>query len=67
VANGYRFGLESAAGVAGVLGNNHLWNHPAALDAPLLELQRWDPDALVRDVLPLLAPRRACVLEAVPA
>ncbi len=67
VANGYRFGLESSAGVAGVLGNTHLWNHPAALDGPLLELERWDPAALVRDVLPLLDPQRACVLEAVPA
>ncbi|MEX1317870.1 MAG: pitrilysin family protein [Synechococcaceae cyanobacterium] len=67
VANGYRFGLESAAGVAGVLGNNHLWSHPAALDAPLLELERWQPEMLVREALPLLAPQRACVLEAVPA
>jgi zinc protease len=67
VANGYRFGLESAAGVAAVLSSTHLWNHPAALEAPLLELERWDPRSLVREALPLLAPERACLLEAVPA
>lgn len=67
VANGYRFGLESAAGVAGVLSSSHLWNHPAALDAPLLQLDRWDPQSLVNESLPLLEPQRACVLEAVPA
>lgn len=67
VANGYRFGLESAAGVASVLSSTHLWSHPAALDAPLLELERWDPDSLVNEALPLLAPQRACLLEAVPA
>lgn len=67
VANGYRFGLESAAGAAAVLGANHLWDHPAPLETPLLELQRWQPEALLREVLPLLAPQRACVLEAVPA
>ena len=29
VANGYRFGLEAAGGVAGLIGNNRLWgrNH----------------------------------------
>jgi zinc protease len=71
VANGYRFGLESAAGVATVLSSTHLWNHPAAsgstLEAPLLELERWDPQSLVQEALPLLAPQRACLLEAVPA
>jgi predicted Zn-dependent peptidase len=67
VANGYRFGMESAGGVAGVLGNNHLWNHSVPLDAPLQELERWSPESLVEEVLPLLEPDRACVLEAVPA
>ncbi|WP_254967050.1 pitrilysin family protein [Cyanobium sp. CH-040] len=67
VANGYRFGLESAGGVAGTLGSQHLWGHGVSLDAPLRDLEGWDAPALVREVLPLLAPERACVLEAVPA
>jgi predicted Zn-dependent peptidase len=67
VANGYRFGMESAGGVASVLGNNHLWCHACSLETPLLEIERWSPEALVSEALPLLAPQRACVLEAVPA
>lgn len=67
VANGYRFGLESAGGVAAALGSQHLWGHGLPLDAPLRDLERWDAGALVRETLPLLAPQRACVLEAVPA
>jgi len=67
VANGYRFGLESAGGVASALGSQHLWGHGVPLEAPLRDLERWDAGALVRESLPLLAPERACVLEAVPA
>ncbi|WP_087067177.1 pitrilysin family protein [Cyanobium sp. NIES-981] len=67
VGNGYRFGLESAGGVAGTVGNNLLWgrNHPLA--APLEQLRRWSPELLQARVLPLLDPALACVLEAVPA
>jgi len=67
VANGYRFGLESAGGVAGVLAGNVLWNHGRSLDAPLAALEQWDAPALLRESVPLLAPDRAMVLEAVPA
>ena len=67
VANGYRFGLESAGGVAAALGTNQLWNHPHSLEAPLQDLELWDGMALQRQCLPLLAPGRACLLEAVPA
>lgn len=67
VANGYRFGLESAGGLAGVLGSNQLWGHDQGLAAPLDALARWDSGRLQAQCLPLLAPERACVLEAVPA
>jgi len=67
VANGYRFGLESAGGVAGALASNHLWQHHRNLEAPLLALDDWDPDRLQRQCLPQLNPERACVLEVVPA
>jgi predicted Zn-dependent peptidase len=67
VANAYRFGLESAPGVASTVGNAHLWGRPLPLAAPLQELDRWTPDRLRREILPLLDPDRACVLEAVPA
>ena len=67
VANGYRFGLEAAPGVAALVGNNVLWGRPQPLSAPLAELENWTPDRLRREALPLLDPRRAFVLEAVPA
>ncbi len=67
VANGYRFSLESPAGVAGTIGNNLLWGRPQALGRPLEHLHRWTPDALQRQLVPLLDPSLACVLEAVPA
>ena len=67
VANGYRFGLESAGGVAGVLAGNALWNHGRNLEDPLAALEQWDASALLRESVPLLAPDRAMVLEAVPA
>ncbi len=67
VANSYRFGLESAPGVAGLVGNNFLWGRRQPLSAPLEELENWTPARLREEALPLLDPQRACVLEAVPA
>jgi len=66
VANGYRFSLESAGGVAAVLAGNQLWHHPWTLEQPLEVLESWDGDSLQSQCLPWLAPERACVLEAVP-
>ena len=67
VANGYRFALESAGGVAAALAANQLWQHPWGLEEPLRALALWDGDQLQRQCLPWLAPELACVLEAVPA
>lgn len=67
VANGYRFGLEAAGGVAGLIGNNRLWGRRHGLAQPLEEIERWDRLELVRRAAPLLDPAAACVLEAVPA
>jgi predicted Zn-dependent peptidase len=67
VANSYRFGLESAPGVAALVGNNHLWGRRQALAAPLHELENWTSERLRDQALVLLDPRRACLLEAVPA
>lgn len=67
VANGYRFGLEAAGGVAGLIGNNRLWGRYQGLAQPLKEIDRWDREELVRRAVPLLNPAMACVLEAVPA
>ncbi|MEY3464375.1 MAG: hypothetical protein RLZZ468_2153 [Cyanobacteriota bacterium] len=67
VANGYRFGLEAPAGVAGLIGNNALWRRPLALTAPLEALERWSADRLRAEALDWLHPERACVLEAIPA
>jgi predicted Zn-dependent peptidase len=66
VANGYRFGLEAAGGIAGLIGSNGLWSRPQSLAAPLEWLQHWTPAALHRQALPLLDPAKAFVLEAVP-
>lgn len=66
VCNGYRFGLESAAGVAGVLGNSALWGRPLDLSEPLALLQAVDRGALER-AFEQLDPAKACVLEAMPA
>ena len=66
VRNGYRFGLEAAAGIAAAIGNNGLWNRPLDLAEPLNSINRIDQPALHQS-LTLLAPGRACVLEAVPA
>ncbi|MEB3317454.1 MAG: pitrilysin family protein [Cyanobacteriota bacterium] len=66
VSNSYRFGLESAAGVAGLIGSTRLWGRPSGLAMPLAMLERWTPDRLQREALASLDPGSACVLEAVP-
>jgi zinc protease len=66
VSNSYRFGLESASGVAGLIGSSRLWGRPSGLAAPLERLGRWTPARLRREALASLDPGRACVLEAVP-
>jgi predicted Zn-dependent peptidase len=66
VANGYRFGLEAAGGIAGLIGSNGLWSRPQSLAAPLEWLQHWNPVELHLQALPLLDPAKAFVLEAVP-
>ena len=67
VANGYRFGLEAAGGVAGLIGSNRLWGRAHGLSQPLEDIERWDRQELVRWAVPLLDPAAACILEAVPA
>jgi predicted Zn-dependent peptidase len=67
VANSYRFSLESAGGVAALIGSNHLWGRTQPLDHPLELLEHWSPVRLQQQLLPLLDPARACLLEAVPA
>ncbi|MCP9836912.1 insulinase family protein [Cyanobium sp. N.Huapi 1H5] len=67
VANGYRFSLESPGGVASLIGSSRLWGRPQPLGQPLELLDRWSPQRLQEQMLPLLDPARACVLEAVPA
>jgi hypothetical protein len=67
VANGYRFALESAGGVAAALASNQLWQHDWSLEEPLQVLEQWDSETLQRQCLPWLEAERACVLEAVPA
>ncbi|MEB3265027.1 MAG: pitrilysin family protein [Cyanobacteriota bacterium] len=67
VSNAYRFGLEAAGGVAGLLGSNLLWGRHHQLDQPLRQLDAWSPERLQADLLPRLDPALAGVLEAVPA
>jgi predicted Zn-dependent peptidase len=67
VSNSYRFGLESPGAVAGVIGNGHLWGRRQPLSAPLQALAGWNPERLRSEALEQLDPRRAFVLEAVPA
>ncbi len=67
VANGYRFSLESPGGVAGLIGSSRLWGRSQPLDQPLALLDHWSPGRLQEQVLDLLDPARACLLEAVPA
>ena len=67
VANGYRFGLEAPGGVAGLIGSNALWDREQPLQHPLELLESWGPEELQQQMLPLLDPSRACVVQAVPA
>lgn len=67
VSNSYRFGLEAASGVAGLIGNSRLWGRQPNLAMPLEMLQRWSPERLQQEALASLNPERACLLEAVPA
>ena len=67
VMNGYRFGLEAAGAVTGLIGNSQLWGRCQRLDAPLTMLERWNPQSLRCQALQSLEPSRACILEAVPA
>jgi len=67
VGNGYRFGLEAAGSVAGLLGNNHLWGRHQPIQAPLDALAHWDPQRLWSELTPLLDPERAFCLRALPA
>lgn len=67
VANSYRFGLESAGAVAGLIGSGQLWGRRRGLVRPLELIQAWSPQRLQREALMLLQPQRACILEAVPA
>jgi zinc protease len=67
VANGYRFGLEAAGGIAGLIGNNRLWGRRHGLTLPLEQIEGWTAAELLQSAVPLLDPSRACVLEAVPA
>ena len=67
VTNSYRFSLESPGAVAGVIGNGHLWGRRQPLSAPLQAMSGWNPERLRSEALEQLDPRRAFVLEAVPA
>ena len=67
VTNAYRFGLESAGALAGLIGNSTLWGRRHSLARPLELLEDWSPERLRASALPLLDPARAFVLEAVPA
>ena len=66
VSNGYRFGLEAAAGIAGLLGNCMLWGRPTDLNEPL-QLMAQLETSVVQHSFELLRPERACVLEAIPS
>ncbi len=67
VANGYRFGLEAASPVAGLIGNQSLWGRLEPLQEPLERLRLWTPQRLHAEILPLFAPERACRVLALPA
>lgn len=67
VGNSYRFGMEAAGGVAGLIGTSHLWGRHGSLDEPLRALAGWSPERLRQEALPRLDPQRAFLLEAVPA
>jgi hypothetical protein len=67
VTNSYCFGMEAPGNVAGLIGTGHLWGRYESLEAPLEAIDSWDPETLRAEALASLDPRRACVLEAVPA
>ena len=67
VGNSIRFGMESAGAVAGLIGTGCLWGRHQRLEEPLEALASWDPESLRQEALASLDPRRAFVLEAVPA
>ena len=67
VSNSYRFGMEAAGNVAGLIGTGHLWGRHGSLEEPLEALASWTPVELQQSVLASLDPARAFVLEAVPA
>jgi len=67
VSNSYRFGMEAAGSVAGLLGTGHLWGRHGSLEEPLEAIASWNPEDLRRKVLASLDPANAFVLEAVPA
>ena len=67
VTNSYRFGMEAPGNVAGLIGTGHLWGRYGSLEAPLEAIDTWDPETLLAEALASLDPRRAAVLEAVPA
>ncbi len=67
VGNGHRFSLEAAGSVAALVGNQVLWDRPLDLEAPLRMMERWCPERIQRELLPLLAPSLCFSLEAVPA
>jgi zinc protease len=67
VTNSYRFGMEAPGNVAGLIGTGHLWGRYGSLEAPLEAIDTWDPETLRAEALASLDPRRAAVLEAVPA
>lgn len=67
VGNGYRFSLEAAGSVAGMVGNSCLWGRRHDLQAPLDWLEAWDGERLTSEMAPWLAPERAHTLLARPA
>jgi predicted Zn-dependent peptidase len=67
VSNSYRFGMEAAGSVAGLLGTGHLWGRHGSLEEPLEAIASWNPEDLHSKVLASLDPANAFVLEAVPA
>ncbi|MFM7315203.1 MAG: M16 family metallopeptidase [Cyanobium sp.] len=67
VSNAYRFGLESAGSLAGLIGNSTLWGRRQPLAQPLELLEGWSAARVQESSLQLLDPSRAFVLEAVPA
>ena len=67
VANAYRFGLESAGSVAGLIGSTTLWGRRQSLQQHLDLLPLWSPCRLREQALSRLDPTQAYILEAVPA